>query len=105
MPKRLVGVLAIVLFALGLLGAPAAATEGETAPAGEQEPAPTIDQIGQHNEITQEYFPEPSEPPQWTQWLYYPLLIMGVLAAAMLLLRYLQWQPRFAEERRNRRRR
>lgn len=104
MPKRLPGVLAIVCLVLGALAGPALAVEGGEAPA-EQHQAPTIDEIGQRNEITEEFFPEEAEPPPWTQWLYYPLLIVGLLAAALLLFRYLQWQPRFAEERRNRRRR
>ena len=107
MPQRLLGVLAIAFLVLGVLAGPVAATEGgETAPVAEEQPhSPTIEEIGQRNEITEEFRPEASELPPWSLWLLYPLLAVGILAAAMLLMRYLQWQPRFAEERRNRRRR
>ena len=104
MPKRLLGVLAIIFVALAAFAGTASAVEGGEAPA-EDHGSPTIDEIGQRNEITEQFFPEAAEPPPWTQWLYYPLLVVGILAAALLLLRYLQWQPRFAQERRNRRRR
>ena len=103
---RLLAVLALVVALFGVFAAPASATEAASEGAVTDEgPAPDIDEIGEHNEIADQYRPEPAEPPPFMRWFYWPLAIAGVLAAGMLLLRYLVFQPRFAEERRSKRRR
>lgn len=93
------------LFVLAL-AAPAFAVEegGEIAPE-EQGPAPGIDEIGTQNEVSSQYLPEPAEPPPFMRFLYVPLVIAGIFIVVLLLLLYLAWQPRFAEERRSKRRR
>jgi hypothetical protein len=99
-------VLALMLVLLVAMSAPALAAEdgGEVAPE-EQGPAPGIEEIGTQNEVSQQYLPEPAEPPPFMRFLYVPLAVVGVLMIAGLLFLYLAWQPRFAEERRSKRRR
>lgn len=88
------------------LSAPAWAVEegGEVAPE-EEGPAPGINEIGTQNEVSQQYLPEPSESPPFMRFFYLPLVIGGFLITGALLALYLVWQPRFAEERRSKRRR
>lgn len=109
MSKRLKGVFAValVLLAVGLLAAPALAVEGEaTEGPAEQGPAPSIDDIGTQNDVSREFVPlEPTEEPPFFKFFYIPLIVAGVLIVAALLFAYLTWQPRFAEERRSRKRR
>ncbi len=106
MSKRLLGVLVVVLaVAWGVLAAPALAVEGEGGEVEEREPAPSISEIGTQNEVSREFLPPPADPPKFFPWLYYPLFIVGVLVASLLLFAFLLWQPRFAQERRSRRRR
>lgn len=90
----------------GALLSPAAAVEaeGSEAPA-EQGPAPDIGEIGTQNEVSNEFLPEPTEPPAFFRFMNIPLVAAGALVGAALLIAYLVWQPRFAEERRSRRRR
>ena len=103
---RVLAILALVVALLGVFAAPVWATEAASEGAAEEGgPAPTIDEIGEHNEITEQYRPEKVEAPPFMRFFYWPLAIAGVLAAGMLLMRYLVWQPRFAEERRSKRRR
>ena len=100
--KRLMGVLTAVLLLLAVLAPAAAATESSG------EDAPSLEEIRQRNEnnpLADDVLPQAAEEPSWTQWLYYPLIIVGVLMLLLLGWRYLQWQPRFAEERRRRGRR
>ena len=98
--------LAVTVLLLGVFAAPAMATEAtDGAAAGEEGPAPSVDEIGTQNEVSQQYLPEKAEPPPFMRFLYVPLVIVGLLMAAALLFSYLRWQPRFAEERRSKRRR
>lgn len=99
-------VLALMLVLFVAVSPPALAVEeGGEAPAEEEGPAPGIDQIGTQNEVSQQYLPEPAEPPPFMRFLYVPLVVGGILIVGALLLMYLVWQPRFAEERRSKRRR
>ena len=98
--------LALALVVVGGMAAPAFATEaGGGAPAGEEGRSPTIEEIGTQNEVSDQYRPEPAEAPGFTQWMVWPLVIIGVLMGLALLMAYLKHQPRFAEERRSKRRR
>lgn len=106
MSKRLLGVLTAVLLVLGVLAVPAFAVESGTAEEGGA--PPSLEEIRARNEnnpLADDVLPQAAEEPSWTQWLYYPLIIAGVLMLVLLGWRYLQWQPRFAEERRRRGRR
>ena len=102
---RLATVLALIVALLSLGALPAAATEAEggAAPSEDTEHL-TIDDIG-NSKISQEYKPEPAEAPPFMRFFYVPLIIGGFLIAGALLMLYLTWQPRFAEERRSKRRR
>ena len=103
---RVLAVLALALVLLGALALPAVATEaGATAPAEEEGPAPGIDEVGTQNDISNEFRPEPTELPLFQRWMYVPMAIVGFLIIGALLYMYLMWQPRFAEERRSKRRR
>jgi hypothetical protein len=106
MSKRLLGVLAIATLLL-CVAAPAFAVEG--AAEGEEHEAPSLDEIrakNENNPLADDVLPPAQvEPPSWTQWLYIPLTVVAVLMVVFLGFRYLQWQPRFAEERRRKTRR
>ena len=95
--------LAMTALFLRAPAAPAAAVEA-TAPA-EEGPAPGVEEIGQQNDIANQYRPEQTELPPFQRFLYVPMVIAGILIVVALLLQYLRWQPRFAEERRTKRRR
>ena len=104
---RLAAVLALIVAVLSLVAVPAtanAAEEGGTAPAEDSEHV-TIDDIGSNNEVSNAYKPEPAEAPPFMRFFYVPLIIGGFLIVGALLMLYLTWQPRFAEERRSKRRR
>lgn len=104
---RLLAAIALVIAILGVFASPALATEagaGASEPA-ESGPAPGIDEIGENNDIANQYRPEPAEPPPFMRFFYWPLVIGGLIIAGMLVFMYLVWQPRFAEERRSKRRR
>ena len=108
MSRRLAGVLVLaLLLCLGALATPALAVEATEGATEEHGPAPSIDEIGTQNEVSREFLPAPdeAEPPAFFRFLNVPLFAVGVLAAVGLLFAYLTWQPRFAEERRSRRRR
>lgn len=81
-----------------------ATSEAATAEQGHGE-APDVSNIGTQNEVSSQYLPEKTDLPLFQRWMYFPLFIVGLLVVGMLLFRYLQWQPRFAEERRSKRRR
>lgn len=104
MSKRLFGV-ALLAALVGMLsfGAPAWAVEEDEAP--EHREMPTIEEIGTRSETALEHYPEPYEAPSVFVKLALPLLIAGGVIAAVWLLLYLLWQPRFAEERRTSKRR
>lgn len=97
--------LAVALLLVGGVATPALATEAASEAPEEEGPAPSIDEIGTNNDVSNQYKPEAAEPPPFMRFLYVPLTIVGLLMAVMLLLQYLRWQPRFAEERRSKRRR
>ena len=103
---RLYAVFALVLVLIGSLALPAAATEAEGgAPVEEEGPAPGVNEIGTQSKTSKQFLPEETELPPFQQWLYVPMAIAGFLIIGALLYLYLMWQPRFAEERRSKRRR
>lgn len=103
---RVFALLALVVALFAFSTVPAFATEAEGgAPAEESGPAPSINEIGTQNDVSNQYRPEPTELPPFQRFLYVPLAIAGLLVIAALLFLYLTWQPRFAEERRSKRRR
>ena len=97
----------VILMVLGTGSAAMAveATEGAAAGAEEEHAPQSVSDIGTQNEVSDQYRPEPTELPLFQRWLYVPLFLVGVIVILMLLFRNLQWQPRFAEERRSKRRR
>lgn len=97
--------LTVAVLLVGVVVTPAAATEAASEAAEEEGPAPSIDEIGTQNEVSEQHKPEPAEAPPFMRFLYVPLVLVGLLMAAALLFNYLRWQPRFAEERRSKRRR
>jgi hypothetical protein len=103
--RLLLAAIAVVVLAMST---PAAAVEGaatEGATEADHGPAPSIDQVGTQNEVSQQYKPEPAEAPPFMRFFYIPLAVVGIAMIAGLLFAYLTWQPRFAEERRSKRRR
>ena len=108
MYQRLAGALVVCLLVLlGAVAGPAGATEAPAETDVEEEggnPA-DINSIGTQNEVSRQFLPEEAEPPAFFRFMYYPLVIAGVVVSLLLLAGYLLWQPRFAEERRSRRRR
>jgi hypothetical protein len=96
MPKRLVGVLLLAL--LLFQAVPAYATEG--APAEGEAPPPEYSEIcNPENKAVYENCPQEYEQPTVFAAILWPLLGLAGLAAIALLLMYLWWQPRFAQER------
>ena len=104
----------VATLSIGSAGAALAQEAGPSEAGATSEPAAATDEhggghdiesIGTQNEVSKQYLPPPSELPKFQRVLYIPLTIVGLLVIAMLLFRYLQWQPRFAEERRSKRRR
>ena len=102
---RVQALLALVFVLLCALATPARATEAGGGAPSEDTQAPTIDEIGTNNEVSNQYKPEPTEAPPFMRFLNWPLAIVGFAVALGLLFMYLTWQPRFAEERRSKRRR
>ena len=102
---RLAAVLALVVTVLALVAGPALATEGEAVAPAEDEQHVTIDDIGTNNDVSNKYKPEEAEAPPFMRFFYVPLVVGGFLIVGALLMMYLKWQPRFAEERRSKRRR
>lgn len=99
MPARLLGVATLVaLLTVGLLGGAALAVPEEEG--GGHAPLPSLEEVGTQSETAREFFPEPAETPVFTDFLLYPLLGVGLLAALVILTLYLKWQPSFEEERR-----
>lgn len=99
--KRQLGVvLVIALLLTGLLGGVATATEG-----GAHEVPEYSEILESSSDTAREFLPEAYERPGFFDWFVYPLLGVGVLATLAVLLRYLVFQPKFAEEDRKRARR
>jgi hypothetical protein len=107
MSTRLVGVALALVLLLSLVSAPwpvriaVASEEGPT----EQEPLPSFSEVGSQSDIAREFLPPEYKEPSWFQWLLFPLLIVGLIAAAVVLFAYLVWQPKFADEQKTKRRR
>jgi len=96
MGKRLLGVLVLVLLAL-VMAAPAGATE---APAEEGAEAPAYEDIcNEANPVVLEHCPASYEQPSVFPPILYTLLIISAVIAVALLVLFLLWQPRFAQER------
>ena len=106
MCKRLVGVLVMVLVtSLSVLGAPALAVEAGETPAGPVE-VPELEELMEgRSERAIQFVPPEYEQPSPFPWLFYPVLVIGLLVVVGLLLAYLMWMPRFAQERRSKKRR
>lgn len=102
---RVFAALALAAVVVCAMALPAFAAEGGGAAAEEGGHSPTIDEIGTSNEVSNQHKPEPAEAPPFMRFFYVPLIIVGFLVVAVLLAMYLAWQPRFAEERRSKRRR
>ncbi|HVM13021.1 MAG TPA: hypothetical protein VM287_01660 [Egibacteraceae bacterium] len=101
MPKRLLGVLMMVLMTL-VIAAPAMAVEAEEE--GEElevehEELPKYEEIGTGSEISQEFRPEPYEQPSLFAGILYPLAVIAGIAVLVIFGLYLLWQPRFSQER------
>lgn len=98
----------MILVAVVALTAPGARATEEVAPgAGEgEEERLTYDELEQSaSQRAQEFFPDPYQEPSFFQWLSFPILLAGLAMTGVLLAAYLWWQPRFAAERRAKRRR
>lgn len=110
---KLLSALFLALMVVGLLAGPALATEaapeagaseaGASEGAEEEEPL-TIEDVGQDNEVAQQFFPESKEQPTVFPPILYGLLGAGLLIAVVLFVMYLSWLPRFNRERREKRR-
>ena len=106
MSKRLAGVLLALLLSVVALAGPALAAEGGAEGGAELQPAPrTIDEVVADNDTAQEFVPEPYEEPSFFPILRLPLFLLGIIAALAVLFAYLVWQPRFAQERKEKSRR
>jgi hypothetical protein len=102
MAKRLCAAALLVLLCLLTLSGPALAVQG-TGTATERAEPPTYEELRQQaGEHAEEFFHEPYEPPPFFRFFAYPLLIVGVLGSAAVLLLFLLWQPSFVRERRQR---
>ncbi len=97
-------VLTLLLSLFSAFGPVGAALATEGAPA-QQEPLPSFDEVGSQSDIAQEYLPEEYVEPGWFQWVYFPLLIVGIVATGVVLFFYLVWQPKFADDQKKKRRR
>jgi hypothetical protein len=96
MTQRLAGVVALVLLVLAM-GVPAGATEGG---AEEPPPPPEYEEIcNPDNPVVLENCPPAYEEPSVFPPILYGLLVIAAVIAVALLLLYLVWQPRFAQER------
>lgn len=104
MPKRLLGVLLLLLLACAF-AAPAMAVESEGEdPEAEHHELPSYDEIGTGSETSQEFRPEPYEQPTIFAGILYPLLVIAGVVVLGVLGAYLLWQPRFAQEREEKKR-
>lgn len=95
MVKRLLGSLLLGLAVVGMLAGPAIATEG----GGEFTEYSDIREGA--SDIGAEFLDpdaEESERPGFFDWFIFPLVVIGLLATGFILLRYLVFQPRFAQE-------
>lgn len=96
MSKRLFGVVLSAVLAIAVLAGPAAATE---AGGPVRHELPSLEEVGSQSDTAKEFFPDTYEEPSVFPWFGYPLLIGGLLLTVWVLLSYLVFQPRFADER------
>jgi hypothetical protein len=95
---RLVGVVTLVaLLSVGALAGAALAAEEEDGV--DHGPRPSLEELGTQSEVSRDFFPEEAESPVFTEFILYPLLIGGLIAAFVILALYLKWQPDFEDER------
>lgn len=94
MLKRALGLtLVFGVLLLGTFTAPAVAVESGEVPHYEYE-----DISGAASPVGEEFLPEEYSRPPFFDWIVFPLVAAGVLVTALVLLRYLMWQPRFSRE-------
>ena len=74
--------------------APAMATEAGS----EQHVAPSYQELGT-SDRAREFLPDPYTAPALFRPMVLPLVAVGLAATVAVLLMYLVWMPRFAEER------
>lgn len=101
MGKRLAGVLLLLLVCLAVSAAPALAAEGST----EAVELPAFEELGTQTQTSQEFRPEPYEPPAFFRFITYPLLVVGIIVLLAVSFAYLRNLPRFAQESKTKRRR
>jgi hypothetical protein len=68
-------------------------------------PLPSIEEVGTGTEVAEQFRPEPPGRQPFTDALLWPLMGAAVLLALIVLVLYLRWMPRFAEERKSSERR
>jgi hypothetical protein len=103
MSKRLSSVaLVALLMCTAVLAVPALAVEDEEG-APEQQELPSMEEVGTQSETSRGFFPEEFESPTALAPVLWSLLIGGIVVVLIALTLYLLWQPRFAEERKQKR--
>lgn len=100
MVKRLFGALLAAVFVVGALGGTALAVDE----GGGEEPPPDIAEICATEAVSSQFCPEEYVEPSFFQWMSVPLLIVAIVMILVLLGAYLYWQPKFAQERREKQR-
>jgi hypothetical protein len=103
--RRLVAiVLGAALAALVFAGPAWAAEEDEDGTAPLHRELPALEEVVR-SETSRDLLPERYEPPALFQQLGFPMLVFAGLVVLAVLVLYLAWQPRFARERAEKRRR
>lgn len=100
--RGLRGLVLLMLLLVPVAAAPAFATEGEPSGGGSEAEgsAPGLDTIGTQSTVSQQFLPSPAPEPSALAPIKWLLLAAGVAVSVALLLLFLVWQPRFAQERR-----
>lgn len=94
MRLRLLGGTLLALFLVLFMILPATASED-----GGTEPLPSIEEVGTGTEVAEQFKPVPPDPQPFTDALLWPLMGAAFLLAFVVLVLYLRWMPRFAQER------
>lgn len=98
MSTRVLGVLAAAVMLLVGGAGPAMAVED-----GAEIQRPTLEELGCDAPVEERPLVCPADdaaaPPGWFVVASIPLAVLGLIAVVAVLMRYLQWQPRFARER------
>lgn len=97
MSKRLLGVVLLAVLSVAGLVGPAAATEEHSGPV--RHVLPKLNEVGSQSDTAKEFFPEAPEQPPVFKWFGWPLMVGAVVTSLFVLLSYLVFQPRFAQER------